>query len=89
MSFGFCFCLFLEGPTARWIAVRADDGERSEQAGPLEMTAGLDAKACLASFAKVECLSKRTVLFMAVCPRHVLWLYPYPTRLYFGVSIKV
>lgn len=45
---------FLTGPVARWMAVRADTGNISDQAGPLVMTAGpTTPKACQASFAKV------------------------------------
>ncbi|CAM9280554.1 unnamed protein product [Ascophyllum nodosum] len=41
------------GPVARWVAIRTDTGEMSDQAGPLVMTAGCtDPKACQASFAK-------------------------------------
>lgn len=49
------------------MAVRADSGERSNDVGPLEMTAGLDASSCLASFARVRLPANRT-LGMTVCP---------------------
>lgn len=46
---------FLTGPVARWMAVRADTGNISDQAGPLVMTAGpTTPKTCQASFAKVS-----------------------------------